>query len=99
MVKKAFNSAGDEAAQQGATVSHVDLSFNIWTILCCGGLMDVLRYLTISLTLIKPQCLCTMPNVSWGKEVEQLLLTSEEHFKTGVGLGRREASLETAKGR
>lgn len=40
-----------------------------------------------------------MPKVSWGKEVEQLLLTSEEHFKTRVGLGRREASLATAKGR
>lgn len=56
VVKKTFTGAGDKAAQQGAAVSHVDLSINIWTILCGGeGLMDVLRYLTIYLTLINLQ--------------------------------------------
>lgn len=56
MVNKTFTGAGDKAAQQGAAVSHVDLSINIWTILCGGGgPMDILRYLTIYLTLINPQ--------------------------------------------
>lgn len=70
MIKKTFNDTGDKTTQQGATVSRIDRNINIWTILCCAGLMDMLRYLSASLTLINPQSFFP-PNVSWGKEVEQ----------------------------